>query len=66
MDPMPSTDTTAIGTGWHVRGNLELRADRPNTLMVDTENGQVLGLDAVHIRGVRNGEGTTLHVVNAL
>jgi len=66
MDPVPSTDTAAIGAGRHVLGDLERSVDFPNTLVVDAENGQILRLDAVHVRSVRNGEGTTLQVVMAL
>ena len=47
-------------------GNLEVGIDRPNALMVDAENGQILGLDAVHVRSIRNRKGATLQVVNAL
>ena len=66
MDPMPGTDTAAVGTRRHVLGDLEGSVYFPNTLVVDTENGQILGLDAVHIGGVRNGEGTTFQVIVAL
>ena len=66
MDPMPGTDTTTFGTRRHVLGDLEGSVDFPNTLVVDTENGQILGLDAVHVGGVRDGEGTTLQVLVAL
>ena len=66
MDPMPSTDTAAFGTSRHVLWNLEGGANLPNTLVVDTENGQILGLEAVLVGGVCNGEGTTLQVIMAL
>ena len=66
MDPMPRTDAAAFGTSRHVLWNLEGGADFPNTLVVNTENGQILGLDAVHIGCVCNGEGTTLQVTLAL
>ena len=66
MDPMPSTDTAAFGASRHVLWNLELRANLPNTLVVNTENGQILGLDAVHVRCVCNGEGTALQVIVTL
>ena len=62
MDPMPCTDTATLGAGRHVLGNLEGSVDAPNTVVIDTEDRQILGLDAVHIGSVRDGEGTTLHV----
>jgi hypothetical protein len=49
MDPMPSTDTSTFGARWHVLGDLEAGVDVPHTLVVDAENGQILGLDAVHV-----------------
>jgi len=66
MDPMPSTDTTAVRAGRHVLGDLEGSVDFPNTLVINTENGQILGLDAVHVGGIRDGEGATLQVIVAL
>ena len=66
MDPMPSTDTAVFGASRHVLWNLEGGADLPNALVVNTENGQILGLDAVHVRCVCNGEGTTLQVIVTL
>jgi hypothetical protein len=66
MDPMPGTDTATVRAGRHVLGDLEGSVDFPNTFVVDAENGQILGLDAVHVRSVRDGEGTTLHVVMTL
>jgi len=66
MDPMPSTDAAALGARRHVLGNLEVGVELPNTRVVNGENGQILGLDALYIRGVCNGDGTTLHVIEAL
>ena len=66
MDPMPRTDAAAIWASRHVLWNLEGGVNSPNALVVDAENGQILGLDAVHVRGVCNGEGTTLQVIVAL
>jgi len=66
MDPMPSTDAAAIGASRHVLWNLEGSVDSPNALVVNAENGQILGLDAVHVGSVCNGEGTTLQVIMAL
>jgi len=63
---MPGTDTAAFGTSRHVLGDLEGSVDFPNTFVVDTEDGQILGLDVVHVGGVRNGESTTLQVLVAL
>jgi len=63
---MPGADTAALGTGRHVLGDLEGSVDFPDTLMVDTEDGQILGLDAVHVGSVRNREGTTFQVIVAL
>ena len=63
---MPGTDTTAVGARWHVLGDLERSVDLPNTFVVDTEDSQILGLDAVHVGGIRDGEGTTLQVILAL
>jgi hypothetical protein len=63
MDPMPGTDTAALGAGRHVLGDLEGSVDFPNALVIDAENGQILGLDAVYIRSVRDGEGATLQVI---
>jgi hypothetical protein len=40
--------------------------DFPNTFVVNAENGQIFGLDAVHVGGVCNGEGTTPQVIVAL
>lgn len=66
VDPMPGTDTTALGARRHVLGDLEGSTGFPNALVVNAENGQILRLEAVYVRSVCNGEGTTLHVVNAL
>ena len=66
MDPMPRTDAAVFGTSRHVLWNLEGSVDSPNALVVNTENGQILRLDAVHVGGVCNGEGTTLQVIVAL
>lgn len=66
MDPVPGTDTAFIGAGRHILGDLEGSVDVPNTDVVDTENGQILRLDAVHVRRVRDGEGATLQVIVAL
>ena len=66
MDPMPGTNTTTIGARGHVLGDLEGSVDFPNTLVVDTKDGQILGLDAVYIGGVGNGESTSLQVIMAL
>ena len=66
MDPMPRTDAAAIWASRHVLWNLEGGVNSPNALVIDAENGQILGLDAVHVRGVCNGESTTLQVVVAL
>ena len=63
---MPGTDAAALGAGRHVLGDIESSADFPNTFVVDTEDGQILGLDAVHVRSVRDGEGATLQIVGAL
>lgn len=54
MDPMPSTDAAAVWAGRHILGNLEDGVYHPNALMVDAENGQILGLNAVHVRSVRD------------
>ena len=66
MNPMPRTDAAAIWASRHVLWNLEGGVNSPNALVVDAENGQILGLDAVHVRGVCNGESTTLQVIVAL
>ena len=66
VDPVPSTDTAVIGAGRHVLGNLEQGIDYLNTLVVDAENRQILGLDAIHVRSVCNGKGATPQVINAL
>ena len=66
MDPMPRTDAAAIWARGHVLGNIEGSVDLPNTFVVNGENGQILGLDAVHVRSVCNGECTTLQVIEAL
>ena len=66
MDPMPGTDAAAGGARRHFSRNLEDGADRPNTCLVNAENGQILRLDAVHIRIVCNGEGATPQIINAL
>lgn len=34
--------------------------------MVNAENGQILRFDAVYVGSVRNGEGTTLQVIDAV
>lgn len=54
MNPMPGTDTATVGARRHILRNLEVGIDRPNALVVDAENGQILGLDAVHVRSIRN------------
>ena len=66
MDPMPGTDAAALGASRHFFRNLEDGADRPNTCLVNAENGQILRLDAVHIRIICNGEGATPQVINPL
>lgn len=66
MDPMPSADTSTVGTRWHVLGDREGGIDIPDTLVVDAENGQILRLNAVYVRGVCNGKGATLHVIDTL
>ena len=66
VDPMPGTDAAAFGTGRHVLGDLEWGVDFPNTFVVDTENSQIFGFDAVHVGSVRDREGTTLQVLMAL
>ena len=66
MNPMPGTDTAALGARRHVLGDREGSAGYPNTFVVNAENSQILGLDTVHVRIVCNGEGTTLQVVDAL
>ena len=63
---MPSADTAIIGTGRHVLWNLELGIDGPDALVDDTENGQILGLEAVDVRSVRDGKCATLRVINSL
>lgn len=63
---MPSTDTATVWARGHIRGDLEAGVDGPNTLMVDAENDQILGLDAVHVGRVGNGKGATLQVIYAL
>jgi len=65
MDPMPGTDTAAIGTRRHVLGDREWGVDIPNAQVVNTENDQILRLEAVRIGRVRNGECAALHVINA-
>lgn len=66
MDPMPGTDTATFRTGRHVLGDREGSVDRPNASVVDAENGQILGFDAVHVGSVGNGEGTTPQVIFTL
>lgn len=66
MDPVPTTDATAVWAGRHVLGDLEDSVDAPDTLMVNAEDDQILGFNAVHVRSVRDGEGTTLQIVYAL
>jgi hypothetical protein len=66
VDPMPSTDTTVLGAGRHVLGNLKQGINYLNTLVVDAEDRQILGLDAIHVRSVRNGKGATPQVIGAL
>jgi hypothetical protein len=66
MDPMPCTDAAALGARWHILRNCEGGVEFPNTCMVNAEDGQIFGLDAVHVGGVCNGESTTPHVIEAL
>ena len=63
---MPSADAAIVGAGRHVLGNLELGIDGPNALVDDAENGQILGLEAVDVRSVRDRKGATLQVINSL
>ena len=63
---MPRTDAAVLGARRHVLGNVEGSVNSPNTFVVNAKNGQVLGLDAPYVRGVCNGEGTTLQVIVAL
>ena len=39
MDPVPGTDTAALGARGHGLGNREGSVDPPNTFMVNAENG---------------------------
>ena len=66
MDPVPTADTTVVWAGRHVLRDLEDGVDAPDTLMIDAEDGQILGLDAVHVGSVRDGKGATLQIVYAL
>ena len=66
MDPMPGTDTAAIGARRHLCGNREGGVEVPNTPVVNAENGQIFRLEAVHIRSVCNGESATLQVIDSL
>ena len=43
-----------------------LSIDGPEALVDDAENGQLLGLEVVDVRSVRDGKGATLQVINAL
>ena len=63
---MPSADAAIVGAGRHVLGNLELGVDGPDALVDDAENGQILGLEAVDVRSVRDGKSATLQVINSL
>lgn len=66
MDPMPATDTAALGARRHVLGDLERCVDRPDTAVVNAENDQILRLYGVYIRSVRDGESATLQVIDTL
>ena len=66
MNPMPGTDTATLGARRHVLGNREGSVGSPNTFVVNAENGQIFGLNAVHVRIVCDREGTTLQVIEAL
>ena len=66
MDPMPATDTAALGARRHVMGNREGSVDCPNTCVVNAEDGKILGFNGGLVRIVCNGEGTALHVIESL
>jgi len=66
VDPEEGADTTALGTRWHTRGNLEVRETRPNAGLVDTEHRKVLRLNRPDIALVRNGQRTTLKIIQPL
>ena len=63
---MPSADTTIIEAGRHILRNLELGIDGPDALVDDAEDGQILGLEALDVRSVRDRKGATLQVINSL
>jgi hypothetical protein len=55
MNPEPSTDTAFLRACWHGGRDLEGGVDVPNALVVDTEDGKVLGLHRIYIGFVGDG-----------
>ena len=66
MNPEEGADATALGTRWHTRWNLEVRETRPNAGLVDTENRKILRLNRPDIALVRDGQRTTLEIIQPL
>lgn len=64
MDPEPGAVAAALRALREV-GDVEGGVLVPNTGVVDGENGEVVGLDIVHVGLVRDSKRTTLHVVDA-
>lgn len=64
MDPEPRAVAAAL---WARReaGYVEGGVLVPNAGVVDGENGEVVGLDVVHVGLVRDSKRTALHVVDA-
>lgn len=65
MDPEPSTSATSGRASRHRRGNIEVSEMSPNALLLNRENGEVIGLDGVHLRwrDVGDGESASLDII---
>ena len=63
MNPEPGTNTATFGTRWHPFRNLEVCKPMEDASLVYTENGEILGLNLVHVALVSDSERATLQVV---
>lgn len=66
MNPEPSTDAATLRTGRHVSGDIEVGVQEPGACGVSGEDSEILGLDIVNIRLVRNSDGTAGNILDVV
>lgn len=59
----PGADTLPIWTRWHLFGNIKRRPARPDTFVLDRENGKVFRIHIVELGFVRDGECTAAEIL---